>query len=88
MTLNLGSVKADDASCSKDIKCRIGMAKKKRTQLNNIWEDRGIPIELKLKLRKCLVYMNGCESLAQKKDGDTNSQSAEIGIFIIQMKVS
>jgi len=52
----LGSIKADDASCSKDIKCRIGMAKNKMTQLNNIWKDRSIPIDLKLKLLKCLVW--------------------------------
>ena len=48
----LGSIKADDATCSKDIKCRIGMAKNKMTQLNNIWKDHSIPTKLKLKYCK------------------------------------
>ncbi|GFS01695.1 catenin (Cadherin-associated protein), alpha 3 [Elysia marginata] len=32
----LGSVKTIDGSCSKDIKMRIGMAKKKMIELNNV----------------------------------------------------
>ncbi|GFS21916.1 catenin (Cadherin-associated protein), alpha 3 [Elysia marginata] len=50
----LGSVKTIDGSCSKDIKMRIGMAKKKMIELNNVWKDHNIPIELKLKLLKGL----------------------------------
>ncbi|GFS25972.1 hypothetical protein ElyMa_001702000 [Elysia marginata] len=46
----LGSVKTIDGSCSKDIKMRIGKAKKKMIELNNVWKDHNIPIELKLKL--------------------------------------
>ncbi|GFS18793.1 catenin (Cadherin-associated protein), alpha 3 [Elysia marginata] len=41
----LGSVKTINASCSKDIKMRIGMAKKKMIELNNVWKDHNIPIE-------------------------------------------
>ena len=32
----LGSIKASDGTCTKDIKYRIGMAKQKMVQLNNI----------------------------------------------------
>ena len=87
----LGSIKADDASCSKDIKCRIGMAKNKMTQLNNIWKDRSIPIDLKLKLLKCLVWpvmIYGCESWAQRKDDDNKIQAAEMWFFRRLLRVS
>ena len=33
----LGSIKCDDGSCTKDIKTRIGMAKKKMIGLSNIY---------------------------------------------------
>ena len=42
----LGSIKASDGTCTKDIKCRIGMAKQKMVQLNIIWKDKGVPREL------------------------------------------
>ena len=48
----LGSNKAEDCTCSKDIRTRIGMAKQKMIQLNNIWKDRGITTYLKSKLLK------------------------------------
>jgi len=38
----LGSVKASDGSGTKDVKCRIGMAKQKMVQLNEIWKDRRV----------------------------------------------
>ncbi|GFR60188.1 catenin (Cadherin-associated protein), alpha 3 [Elysia marginata] len=69
----LGFVKTIDGSCSKDIKMRIGMAKKKMIELNNVWKDHNFPIELKLKLLKFLIWpvmMYGCEAWSQKKDDD------------------
>jgi len=44
----LGSITASDGTCIKDIKCRICMAKQKMLQLNNIWKDKGVPIQLKI----------------------------------------
>ncbi|GFR61141.1 endonuclease-reverse transcriptase [Elysia marginata] len=58
----LGSVKTIDGSCSKDIKMRIGMAKKKMIELNNVWKDHNIPIELKLKLLKKKSKMSNMAS--------------------------
>ncbi|GFR57668.1 endonuclease-reverse transcriptase [Elysia marginata] len=80
----LGSVKTIDGSCSKDIKMRIGMAKKKMIELNNVWKDHNIPIELKLKLLKCLIWpvmMYGCEAWSQKKDDDKRSETAEMWFY-------
>ena len=67
------------------------MAKNKMTQLNNIWKDRSIPIDLKMKLLKCLVWpvmTYGCESWAQKKDDDNKIQAAEMWFFRRLLRVS
>ena len=50
----LGSIKEENGSCSKDVKTRIAMAKKKMVDLNSVWKDRGIPTFLKIKLLNCL----------------------------------
>ena len=52
----LGSIKEENGSCSKDVKTRIAMAKKKMVDLNSVWKDRGIPTFLKIKLLKCLIW--------------------------------
>jgi hypothetical protein len=52
----LGSIKASHGTRTKDIKCRIGMAKQKMVQLNNIWKDKGVPSELKIRILKCLIW--------------------------------
>ena len=51
----LGSHKTHDGICTKDVKARIGMAKQKMVQLNNIWKDRGIPKSLKVIILKTLI---------------------------------
>jgi hypothetical protein len=38
----LGSIKASDGTYTKYVKCRIGIAKQKMVQLNNIWNDKGV----------------------------------------------
>ncbi|GFR99820.1 endonuclease-reverse transcriptase [Elysia marginata] len=83
----LGSVKTIDGSCSKDIKMRIGMAKKKMIELNNVWKDHNIPIELKLKLLKCLIWpvmMYGTgvrHGLRKKKNDDKRIEAAEMWFY-------
>ena len=65
----LGSIKSHDGTSSKDIKTRIGMAKNRMVQLNNIWKDHRIPKSLKLKLLKCVVWpvlLYGSEAWSQK----------------------
>ena len=52
----LGSIKTNDGTCTQDIKTRIAMAKQKMVEHNNIWKDRGIPITLKIKILKCLIW--------------------------------
>ena len=65
-----------------DIKSRIGMAKQKMVQLNNIWKDRGIPLVLKIKLLKCFIWpvvMYDFEAWSlQKQEPDKLKAAAEI----------
>ena len=54
-------------------------------QLNNIWKDHWIPLNLKLKLLKCLVWpvmTYGCESWTQKKKTDDKRiEAAEMWFY-------
>ena len=43
-------------NCSMDICCRIAMAKNRMTSLSNIWKDKSISENLKIKLFKTLVW--------------------------------
>ena len=52
----LGSIKASDGTYTKYVKCRIGIAKQKMVQLNNIWNDKGVHRELKIRILKCLIW--------------------------------
>ena len=50
---------------SKDVRTRIGMAKQKTSQLNNIWKDGRILTVLKMTILKFLVWtvvLYGCEA--------------------------
>ena len=66
----LGSYKTEDGKCSKYINARISQAKQKMVHLNNIWKDHSLPLQLKLKILKCLicpVMMYGCAAWTHRK---------------------
>ena len=87
----LGSVKSSDGSCKKDINARIAMAKQSMTQLNNIWKDRSIPISLKYKLLKSLVWpkmLYGCETWTMKKADEKKVEAAEMWFYRRLLRVS
>ena len=68
----IGSLKAADGNCSKDsrCRCRIGMAKKRMLDLVPNWKDRGINVDLKMKLVRLLVWIvltYGAEGWTLKK---------------------
>ena len=52
----LGSTKYNNANCSKDIKSRIAIAKKRMADLQVLWNDRNLSMPLKMKLVKTLVW--------------------------------
>lgn len=80
----LGSIKTNNGTCTKDIKVRISMAKQKMIELNNIWKDRGISLDLKLKILKCLIWpviTYGCEAWTLRKSETTKIQAAEMWLY-------
>ena len=54
----LGSLKSTDGGCSKDVNARIAMAKRRMcvSELTTLWKDRSIPVALKMRLVKTLVW--------------------------------
>ena len=52
----LGSTKYNDANCSKDIKSRIAIGKRRMIDLQVLWNDRNLSMPLKMKLVKTLVW--------------------------------
>ena len=87
----LGSIKCDDGSCTKDIKTRIGMAKKKMIGLSNIWKDHSIPNKLKLELMKSLIWpvmIYGCEAWTMKKGDERRIQAAEMWLYRRMLRIS
>ena len=52
----LGSTKTSNGDCKPDILRRIGMAKSKMIDLKNIWKDKDLSYELKIKIMKVLVW--------------------------------
>ena len=87
----LGSTKKSDGTCKEDIATRIGMAKQKMIQLNNVWKDRSIPTELKVKILKCLVWpimLYGCETWTTKKAEEKRIEAAEMWFYRRLLRVS
>ena len=87
----LGSVKAHDGTSSKDILIRIGMAKSRMIQLNNLWKDHGVPIDLKVRLLKCLVWpvlLYGCEAWCQKQTDNKRIEACEMWFYRRLLRVS
>ena len=57
------------------------MEKQKMVQLNNIWKDKGVPRELKIRILKWLIWpvvLYGSETWALRKDDENRIQAAEI----------
>ena len=80
----LGSIKASDGTCRKDIVTRIAMAKQRMVQLTNLWKDRSIPTELKMKILKCLVWpimLYGSETWTMKRYDEKKVEAAEIWFY-------
>ena len=80
----LGSIKSSDGTCLKDVTTRIAMAKAKMIQLKNIWKDRSIPIDLKLRMLRCLIWpvlMYGCEAWTLRKKEEDKLKAAEMWLY-------
>ena len=87
----LGSLKAANGRCEKDIRTRISMAKKRMLDLVSIWKDRGIRKELKMKLVRALVWTvltYGAEGWTLLKADENRIQAAEMWIYRRMLRIS
>ena len=87
----LGSIKSRNGDCEKDIRARIAMTKQKTSQLMNIWRDRGIRKEVKLKLMKALLWTvvsYGCEGWTMKKVDEFRIEALEMWIYRRMLRIS
>jgi hypothetical protein len=77
----LGSYKTSTGDCTMDIKRRIGMARAKAVQLDNIWRNRHIGKGVKIKLMKTLIwpiFMYGSEGWTIKKSDENRISAFEM----------
>lgn len=87
----LGSTKTATATCSGDIKCRIAIAKRRMIELQDLWNDRNITTDLKVRLVKVLVWSAltyGAEAWTLFKSDENRIMAAEMWIWRRMLKVS
>src|SRR6218665_3981224 len=66
----LGSMIAEDAECSKEIRGKLARGQSAETGMKQIWKSHGIKLTTKVRLMKALVWpvaTYGCESWTTKK---------------------
>ena len=88
---NLGSTKTSQGDCSMDICCRIAMAKNRMTSLSNIWKDKSISENLKIKLVKTLVWTvmtYGSEGWTLKSKDIKGLMQQKCGFFRRMLRIS
>ena len=74
----LGSLKSPDGDCSTDVNARMAMAKRRMCELTTLWKDRSIPVALKMRLVKTLVWTvlsYGAEAWTLKMQDERNITS-------------
>ena len=67
------------------------MAKQKMTQLSNVWKDRSIPIQLKIRILECLVRpvtLYGCETWTMRKKDEKRIEAAEMWFYRRLLRIS
>ena len=80
----LGSNKTSNGDCKPDISRRIGMAKRKMIDLRNLWKDKDLSNQLKIKIMKTLVWTTityGAEGWTLRADEKKKIQAAEMWCY-------
>ena len=87
----LGSTNTTTAACSGDIKSRIAIAKRRMIELQDIWNDRNLSKDLKVRLVKALVWsalIYGAEAWTLFKSDENRIMAAEMWIWRRMLGVS
>ena len=86
----LGSLKSTDGDCSKDVNARIAMAKRRMCELTTLWKDRSIPVALKMRLVKTLVWTvlsYGAEAWTLKVRDERKITSMEMWLWRKMLRI-
>ena len=87
----IGSLKSTDGDCSKDVNARIAMAKRRMCELTTLWKDRSIPVALKMRLVKTLVWTvlsYGAEAWTLKVRDERKITSMEMWLWRRMLRIS
>ena len=87
----LGSLKSADGDCSKDVNARIAMAKRIMCELTTLWKDRFIPVTLKMRLVKTLVWTvlsYGADAWTLKVRDERKITSMEMWLWCRMKRIS
>ena len=87
----LGSTKTATANCSGDIKARIAIAKRRMIELQDLWNDKNLTTDLKVKLVKALVWsalIYGAEAWTLFKSDENRIMAAEMWMWRRLLNVS
>ena len=87
----LGSLKSTEGDCSKDVNARIAMAKRRMCELTTLWKDRSIPVALKMRLVKTLVWTvlsYGAEAWTLKVRDERKITSMEMWLWRRMLRIS
>ena len=77
--------------CSKDVNARIAMAKRRMCELTTLWKDRSIPVALKMRLVKTLVWTvlsYGAEAWTLKVRDERKITSMEMWLWRRMLRIS
>ena len=80
----LGSTKTQNGDCKPDIVRGIAMGKSKMIDLKNIWKDKDLSYDLKIKIMKVLVWTvmsYGAEGWTLRSDENKRIQAAELWCY-------
>ena len=89
--LYLGSYKSADTTCTKDVKVRTATAKKRVKDLENIWKDKSIPTDLKVKLLRALIWpviMYGSEGWTLRTNDEKKIETTEMWCYRRALRIS
>jgi len=87
----LGSIIDKSATCSTEIRARLGAARSALRSLTTIWKDRTLSKQIKIKLLKTLVWpvaLYGCESWTLKASDIDKLKAFEMTCYRRMLRIS
>ena len=87
----LGSVITSTGDCSAEIRSTLGIARSALTSMNNLWKDRALNKETKVRFMRALVWpvaTYGCESWMLKAGDNKRIAGFEMTVYRRMLRIS